>query len=208
MWRTSSIRTYHSVFRAVAGLARYCYAQTSTIYQGIGIPPVDPEADSPRYTEREAGFHRFAFEDLSRADAVLAADVVVVGTGAGGGVAAKNVSEWAQDRGVSVLVLEQGGYVPHEELKFTETECMQRMWERAVLTTNVEGSLTTGYARTFGGGTAINWGVSLRTPGMVRKEWADLEEGAGIEWFVSRAYQESLERWVPVFPSPRWDGLS
>ncbi|KAF8458594.1 GMC oxidoreductase-domain-containing protein [Terfezia claveryi] len=197
MWRASPFTTYHHVFKSVFGLIRYCYAQTPTIYAGINIPQTDPDANSPRYHEKKESFHKYVFSDLSLPDAALDTDILIVGTGAGGGVVAKKVSEWASSRGVRVLVVEQGEYVPHEELVMTESECVQRMWERGVMTVNTEGTLAIGYGRTFGGGTAINWSVSLRTPGAVRREWAsyDVENGGGgVGWFQSKEFSEALER--------------
>lgn len=137
------------------------------------------------------------FSDLSLPDAELDTDILIVGTGAGGGVVAKKVSEWASSKGVRVLVVEQGEYIPHEELVMTESESVQRMEERGAMTTNTEGTFPIIYARTFGGGTTINWSVSLRTPGAVRREWAsyDVENGGGgVGWFQSREFSEALER--------------
>ncbi|KAF8426741.1 hypothetical protein EV426DRAFT_560131 [Tirmania nivea] len=197
MWLTSSLTTYYKLFKSVFGLIRYCYFQTSTIYAGINIPPTDPDFDSSRYHEKKDSFHKFVFADLSLPDADLTTDILIVGTGAGGGVVAKKVAEWAKPRGLRVLVVEQGEYVPHEELVLTESQCAQRMWDRGVMTGNTEGTVGIGYARTFGGGTTINWSVSLRTPGAVRREWAsyDLQNGGGgVEWFQSREFTEALER--------------
>ena len=197
MWRTSTLTTYHKLYKGISGLVRYCYAQTRTIYSGIDIPPTDPDADSERYHAKKDSFHKYVFEDLGAPDADLHTDILIIGTGAGGGVVAKKVSEWAKPRGLSVLVVEQGRYIPHEELTMSESGSLQRMWDRGALTMNIEGTFPTGYGRTFGGGTTLNWGVSLRTPGAVRREWAshNVENGGGgVEWFQSREFSEALER--------------
>ena len=110
---------------------------------------------------------------------------------------AKKLAEWARPRGLSVLVVEQGPYVPHSKLAMTESECVQSMWEKGAMTTNTEATIGIGYGRTFGGGTAINWSVSLRPPGAVRREWAsyDLKHGGGgISWFQSREFSDALDR--------------
>ena len=197
MWKDSNFGLYCKVYKGAASLARYCYGQTARVYDGTRIPPRDTEAHGERWEPER--LHKYTFEDFSQAGSdVFDADVVIVGSGAGGGVAAKNIAEWAAQhtgkdgRGkVDVLVLEQGDYVPHEELTLTEAECMNRMWERGATTLNLENNLAVGYGRTFGGGTALNWSVSLGTPGAVRREWA---EQAGVEFFMSKDYQASIKR--------------
>ena len=196
MWKESNWNLYHKVYKGTTGLARYCYSQTARVYDGVRIPERDPEAHGERWAPER--LHKYTFEDFSQGGDVFDADVVIVGSGAGGGVAAKNIAEWAAQykakggsRKVNVLVLEQGEYVPHEELTLTEAECVNRMWEKGATTLNIEGNFTIGYGRTFGGGTALNWSVSLKTPGAVRREWA---EEAGVEFFMSKDYQASTER--------------
>lgn len=197
MWRESKWGMYWKVYKGATGLPRYCYSLTARVYDGTRIPQRDPEAHGERWKPHR--LHKYTFEDFSQNDVdVFDADVVIVGSGAGGGVAAKNIAEWAAQykekdgrRKVDVLVLEQGEYVPHEELTLTEAECINRMWEKGATTLNIEGNLPIGYGRTFGGGTAINWSVALKTPGAVRREWA---EEAGVGFFMSKDYQASIER--------------
>ncbi|KAF8444356.1 GMC oxidoreductase-domain-containing protein [Kalaharituber pfeilii] len=164
--------------------------QTQEAWDGAGIPRVDPEIHSPeRYGKKN--FHQFEFEDFSGKDEVDY-DVVIVGSGAGAGVAAKNISEWAKERGTNlrILVVEKGEYIPHEQLTLTEKEAFARMYEKGMMGPTEEGMNIMAGA-TFGGGTMINWAAALRTPGMVRREWAE-EYGLGM--YLSREFIDALER--------------
>lgn len=100
-------------------------------------------------------------------DAVLECDVVVVGSGAGGGVAAGELAR----AGHSVIVLEKGGYFAEADLDGVEYTAYQKLYEnQAVLATRDLGVVVLA-GSALGGGTLINWGASFRTPDHVRDEW-------------------------------------
>lgn len=187
-WKTSSLALFNKAYKGITLMTRYCYAQTATANKGFGMPLVDPELNSERYTSKE--FHTYKFEELPDE---LSADIVIIGTGAGGGVAAKNISEWARSQGLKldILVLEKGEYIHQSEMTMTEEQAIRRLFEKALLTPNEDATLTLAAGSTFGGGTTVNWSVSLRTPGLVRREWA---EEFGLNWFVSKEFGDSLDR--------------
>jgi choline dehydrogenase-like flavoprotein len=98
----------------------------------------------------------------------LAADVVIIGSGAGGGVAAAAL---ARD-GRRVLVLEKGQYYSPDELNHIEEDSMQSMYEGRSLLTTDDGGMAILAGATLGGGTTVNWACSLDLPHYVRHEWA------------------------------------
>jgi long-chain-alcohol oxidase len=102
-------------------------------------------------------------------DTTLEYDVVVVGSGAGGGVAAAALAE----KGYSVLVLEKGKYFAPAETEQLEAEAMQGMYEKSGLLTTDDGSIAILAGATLGGGTSINWACCLDTPAWVREEWVN-----------------------------------
>ncbi|XRB08568.1 long-chain-alcohol oxidase [Pycnococcus provasolii] len=95
-------------------------------------------------------------------------DVVIVGSGAGGGVAAAVLAE----AGLSVIVLEKGPYVPPESINGEEFTAMHTMYEKGGLLVTDDGAIGVLAGSTMGGGTTINWACSLVPPDRVREEWA------------------------------------
>ena len=98
----------------------------------------------------------------------LEADVVVVGSGAGGGVIAASLAE----AGKHVVVLEAGGYFNEADFNQLELWAMQNLYRAGGPTMTDDGSLTLLAGSNLGGGTTVNWTNSLRTRPSVRQEWA------------------------------------
>lgn len=98
------------------------------------------------------------------------ADVVVVGSGAGGGTVASELAK----AGYSVLVLEKGGYFRREDFKeWEEPEAMLHLYEKGGLCASEDGNVVVLAGACVGGGTTVNWSASFRTPDYVRKDWVD-----------------------------------
>eukprot|EP00884_Botryococcus_braunii_P016652 jgi/Botrbrau1/3670/Bobra.0008s0004.2 len=118
---------------------------------------------------------------------VLECDAVVVGSGAGGGVAAGVLAQ----AGMKVVVLEKGQYTPTAELTLQEGHAFESMYERAgVGLGNTDMSMNLLAGATVGGGTRINWCASFPTPEHVRREWA---EEHGLENFASYRFTRALD---------------
>ena len=98
-------------------------------------------------------------------------DVVIVGSGCGGGVSAAVLAEAGQ----SVLVIEKGPYVPPEAISGNELDTVGAMYEKAGLLTTADGSIGILAGACLGGGSTINWACCLAPPDAVRAEWADPE---------------------------------
>ena len=94
-------------------------------------------------------------------------DVVVVGSGCGGGVVAATLAA----AGHKVLVLEKGAYYPAETLPAKEGAAFKQLYEGGGIVITDTG-LTVLAGSTFGGGSTVNWACSLITPHYVREEWA------------------------------------
>lgn len=107
------------------------------------------------------------------AETRVTADVCVIGTGAGGAVAAARLAA----AGYDVVVLEEGGWWRGEDFTEDEAAMTARLYADggARATEDLAVSLVQG--RSVGGGTTINWMIMLRTPAWVLDEWA-AEHGA------------------------------
>jgi long-chain-alcohol oxidase len=115
----------------------------------------------------------------------ISCDVVVVGSGAGGGVVA-GVLAWA---GYKVVVIEKGGYTARSNLSLLEGPSMDQMYERHGVLATEDMATVLLAGSTVGGGSAINWSACIRTPDHVIAEWCN-EHGLGL--FGSEAYAEAM----------------
>ncbi|CAL9207373.1 unnamed protein product [Musa hybrid cultivar] len=113
-------------------------------------------------------------------------DAVVVGSGSGGGVVAGVLAK----AGFKVVVLEKGGYHARTNLTLLERHTLDHMYEGCgVLTTEDLGVFVLS-GSTVGGGSAVNWSASIRTPDHVISEW---RHEHGLELFDSDVYAEALD---------------
>lgn len=120
-------------------------------------------------------------------DTHLDADVVVVGSGAGGGVVAGVLAK----AGLNVLVLEAGGYSNESDYSHLESDAYRRMYLHAALGSTSDGGLSILAGATLGGGTVINYTTSLPTSPTLREEWDRL---AGFDQvFTGDSFDASLE---------------
>ena len=118
---------------------------------------------------------------------VLEVDVVIVGSGCGGAVAASNLAS----QGHKVLVVDKSYYYPPEQLPMTELEGGVHLFENGGVDMTEGGSTSLVTGSTWGGGGMVNWSASLQTQGYVRKEWA---QDRGLTFFESAEYQKCLDR--------------
>jgi choline dehydrogenase-like flavoprotein len=98
----------------------------------------------------------------------LEADVVIVGSGAGGGVVAGKLAA----AGLDVVVLEMGGYYNESDYNQLELWAFQQLYWRGGPVPTADMNVTLQAGSCLGGGTEINWTNSLRTTPWVREEWA------------------------------------
>jgi choline dehydrogenase-like flavoprotein len=89
------------------------------------------------------------------------ADVIVVGTGSGGGTLAAYLAE----RGWDVVMLEKGGFHRAEEFSQREEDAMADFNGRRGLDATIDNAVFLNYAEAVGGSTVHYWGDSFRAPG-------------------------------------------
>jgi long-chain-alcohol oxidase len=118
-------------------------------------------------------------------DTELSSDICVVGSGAGGSVAAAVLAA----RGKDVIVLEAGGYYDDSDFDGAELGGFQRLYLEGGFAATADQSVGLLAGECLGGGTVINYCTSFRTPDDVREEWA----AAGVPWFTSQEYTRNLD---------------
>jgi choline dehydrogenase-like flavoprotein len=107
---------------------------------------------------------------------VLRPEFLVIGSGAGGSVAAARLAE----AGAKVLVLEEGGAYLTPDLSGKVSELTQKLYRNGGAFPIFGGPVIPfGEGRCLGGGTVINGGLVWRTPEWVLEDWRK-EGGLGL----------------------------
>lgn len=109
-------------------------------------------------------------------------DVVVIGSGAGGGTVAQALGALVAD-GRRVLVLEQGARLADNEFTGNELDMSDALYEDAGGFLTADGTMTLAFGRIYGGSTVVYTGTSLVAPRRIIERWnvagvahADIEE--------------------------------
>jgi len=127
----------------------------------------------------------------------LEADVIVIGSGAGGGVVAAELAK----AGRHVLVIEAGPFVDESTMPRDELDAYGRLYLNYGLLSTWDGAVTMLAGSGVGGGTLVNWMTCLDAPAEVRGEWArehGLDGLDGPEWADDVA---TIEREIGVAPA-------
>jgi choline dehydrogenase-like flavoprotein len=97
-------------------------------------------------------------------------DIVIVGSGAGGGTVAAALAPLARD-GVRILVLEQGARLEDHEFTGREIEMASALYESDGGFLTAQGTMTLAFGRAYGGSTVVYTGTSLVAPARVIERW-------------------------------------
>ena len=117
---------------------------------------------------------------------VIEADVVVVGSGSGGGVIAGELAGQGKD----VVVLETGGYYNEADFNQLELWAYEHLYRGGGITQTDDGSIVLMAGANLGGGTTVNWTNCLRTKPWVREQW---EREYGLEGLAGTDYDRHLD---------------
>jgi choline dehydrogenase-like flavoprotein len=184
-WSNSRIPLLRDVYRSITTLVFGFWVRTSpTLGHVLGFPRV-PTHGAPA---RDGFAFRFVQLPLSLSPEpeVIETDVVIVGSGCGGAVAAKELAE----AGLKVLVVDKSYYWNPMRLPMSELEGMEHLFENAAALMSDDATMTVVAGSAWGGGGTVNWSASLQTQGYVRREWA---QKFGMPHFMSAAYQRDLD---------------
>ncbi len=97
-------------------------------------------------------------------------DVVIVGSGAGGGTVAAELAELCRE-GKRVALFEQGARIRDDEFTCREGEMADALYEDGGGFLTKQGTMTLAFGRAYGGSTVVYTGTSLIAPERVIAQW-------------------------------------
>jgi choline dehydrogenase-like flavoprotein len=126
------------------------------------------------------------------------ADVIVIGSGAGGAVAAARLAELGRD----VLLIEEGSFVSPDELTEHEGDMTARLYAESGMRATDDLSFVLLQGAAVGGGTLVNWMITFRAPDFVLDEWGDRFGITGFSPTEMAPVFDRIEREIHAVPVP------
>jgi choline dehydrogenase-like flavoprotein/heme-degrading monooxygenase HmoA len=157
-------------------------------WEVLGYPgPVSVPPDRPKQIQTVTP---------QRDSLTLEADVCIVGSGAGGAVIAARTAA----RGRRVVVLEAGGHYNSADFHQLELWGYKHLWYKGGATPTADGNVLLLAGGSLGGGTEINWMNCVRTPPLVREDWARQYGIEGADAAEFDRYIEAVEQRIMASP--------
>lgn len=131
------------------------------------------------------------------------ADVIIVGSGAGGGVTAEVLTQ----AGLNVVMLEAGSLQTSDDFNMDEMDAYSKLYQEGAGRATKDGAISIFQGRTVGGTTVVNWTSSFRTPTPTLDFWAKEfgVKGASHDemapYFAQMEERLKVEKWA-MPPNP------
>ena len=133
-----------------------------------------------------------------QADRTIEADVVVIGSGAGGGVTAETLAR----SGLKVVIVEEGALKSSRDFKMREAEAYPALYQESAARKTRDKAINILQGRTVGGSTTVNWTSSFRTPTDTLDYWQrhfglkDYASDALAPWFLMMEERLNVSTWL------------
>jgi choline dehydrogenase-like flavoprotein len=123
-------------------------------------------------------------------------DFAVVGSGAGGGVAASVLAA----TGAKVIVVEEGGHYTKSDFNMQEAWAYPALYQEHGNRTTDDLAIMILQGRNVGGGTTVNWTSSFRTPAPTLRLWAERHGVGDIDAATLEPHFAAVEARLDVGP--------
>lgn len=160
------------------------------------IPTPTKKPIDPWVVGKRAGWKVIDASTLA-ADTTVTADVVIIGTGAGGGI----TGEMLAASGLKVVLIEEGPLKSSSDFNMKESEAYPQMYQENLARRTLDGGVGILQGRTVGGGTTVNWATSFRTPAQVLEHWqriyglTDYTVAKMDPWFTAVEKRLGIKPW-------------
>lgn len=131
-------------------------------------------------------------------DLELEADVVIIGTGAGGGTAAEIFAL----AGWRVVMVEEGPLKSSRDFEMSEAKAYPELYQESAARKSADKAINIFQGRCVGGSTTVNWTSSFRTPPATLDHWAQHFGLQGYGPADMAPWFERMERRLNVSPWP------
>jgi choline dehydrogenase-like flavoprotein len=153
------------LLRALSAPYKAAWLFDEDLQQGLGNRPpviVPQQVEKPSWQSQIT-----CAEDMEESQ-TLEADVVIIGTGAGGASAAYELA----CRGLAVIMVEEGSYYGRKDFNGRLQEVIPKLYRAPGLTCSLGNAfIPVPIGRNVGGTTTINSGTCMRTPTKALEEW-------------------------------------
>jgi len=129
-------------------------------------------------------------------DETLAADVVIIGSGAGGGVTAEALAAV----GLDVVLIEEGPLRTSSDFHMREAEAYPELYQESGARQTADKAITILQGRCVGGGTTVNWTSSFRTPDATLEQWQRVHGVTGLAKADLAPWFERMEARLGIAP--------
>src|SRR6202162_2831566 len=182
-WAVSRLSFRRQLFQVFKRLSLLAFIGDT---EADGTNPVWPEMSHPSRVSAPPPTPKSIRTTTLEGDTTLSCDAVVIGSGAGGGVAAAELSAAGKD----VIVLEEGGYYNEADFNQLELEMMGKLYYQGGFAATADAAIALIAGGCLGGGTVVNYTTSFRSPDWLREEWANR---FGLTSFTSDEYAASMD---------------
>ncbi|WOT04631.1 GMC family oxidoreductase [Shewanella youngdeokensis] len=151
----------------------------------------------PVVTGLDSGWAHVNAGDLN-ANQTFEADVIIVGSGAGGGTAAEILTR----AGLSVIIVEGGPLKSSTHFNMEERTAYPDLYQQAAGMKTTDKAIGIFQGRAVGGSTTVNWTTSIRTPSAALAYWASQKSVAGLTpesltpWFDKMEQRLNISEWA------------
>lgn len=129
-------------------------------------------------------------------DQVISADVVIIGSGAGGATAAEIFSR----AGRKVVIVEEGALNTSRDFDLDEAKAYASLYQENLTRSTVDGGIAILQGRTVGGTTVVNWTASFRTPPQTLAYWQERFGTQGLNETTLTPWFERIEKKLNIMP--------